>query len=234
MGGDYLMPTCPQCHVHVDGSLSHCPICGNHLQEVDLTTLQTVYPTPDYQMIRKKRSGFWHTLFALPLITALIVTIGIDLLIITDRFGVTFLVTFIVFYAWILIYKNILNHKGIGYLILWQLIGLSLVTTVIAYLRGQTFNAWPLQYVVPILIALANTLYIIISSIRRQTDVILFQMLIAALFGLLQFSLIFWLIPLTVITPSIVAGSTSLLSFIALFTYLRKKFFRYLQRWLHI
>jgi hypothetical protein len=228
------MPNCPRCQVDVDDSLNQCPICGTHLQQVDLTRLQTIYPTPDYRMIRSKRSGFWHTLFALPLITALLVTIGIDLLIISDRFGVTFLMTFIVFYAWILIYKNILNHKGIGYLILWQLIGLSLVTTVIAYISVRTFDAWPLQYVVPILIALANTLYILISSIRRQTDVILFQMLISALFGVLQFSLIFWLIPLTVIAPSIVAGSTSLISFIALFTYLRKKFFKYLQRWWHI
>jgi hypothetical protein len=228
------MPHCPTCHIHVDNSLNQCPICGQRLQQVDLTTLQTIYPTPDYRMIRRMRSGFWHTIFALPLIMALLITLGIDLLIISDRFGVTFLMTFIVFYAWILIYKNILNHKGIGYLILWQVIGLSLVTTMIAFISSQTWNAWPLQYVVPILISIANVLYIIISSIRRQTDVILFQMLITALLGFLQLSLIFWLIRLTVIAPSIVAGSTSLISVLLLFTFLRKKFFGYLQRWLHI
>jgi hypothetical protein len=158
----------------------------------------------------------------------------IDLALIASELGTTFLMTFIVFYMWILIYKSIYNRNGIGYVILWQLFGLSIITTLLAFVNQQTFDAWPLQYVVPILISTSNLLFFILATIMRKTDVILFQMLVSSIVGLVQFSVMVWLFASSVFVPSLIALITSLISLTALLTYLRPKFWQYLQRWLHI
>jgi hypothetical protein len=144
------------------------------------------------------------------------------------------MMTFIVFYVWVLIYKTIYNRQGIGYIILWQLFSLSIGTTIIALVANNTLNAWPLQYLVPIAISISNLLFFIITTVKRKTDVILFQMFITSLLGIFQFSLIYWLIDTEIMIPSLIAGITSIMTLTSLLTYLRKKFFDYLQRWLHI
>jgi hypothetical protein len=175
-----------------------------------------------------------HAFFAFPLLLALLLTLMIDLALIASELGTTFLMTFIVFYVWILIYKTIYNRNGIGYVILWQLFGLSTITILFAFVNQTTLDAWPLQYVVPILISTSNLLFFIFATIMRKTDVILFQMLVSSLIGLAQFSLMVWLFSSSVFVPSLIALITSLVSLTALLTYLRPKFLNYLQRWLHI
>lgn len=228
------MATCQHCHIEVAKSLSHCPVCGGFIQKVSANEKEMIYPTADYQHIEKQTANHLHAYFAFPLLLALFMTLMIDLALIANELGTTFMMTFIVFYAWIIIYKTILNRQGIGYIILWQVFGISLGTIMIAFVALGTFNAWPLQYVVPIILSLSNVLFFILTTVQRKTEVILFQMFVSALLGLVQFSMIYWLLPDTVVAPSLIAGVTSLLSLFALFTYLRKKFLAYLQRWLHI
>jgi hypothetical protein len=59
-------------------------------------------------------------------------------------------------------------------------------------------------------------------------------MLIGSLVGIVQFSLMIWLFESSVFVPSLIALITSMISLTALLTYLRPKFWQYLQRWLHI
>ena len=228
------MATCQHCHIEVAKSLSHCPVCGGFIQKVSANEKEAIYPTADYQHIEKQTATHLHAYFAFPLLLALFMTLMIDLALIANELGTTFMMTFIVFYAWIIIYKTILNRQGIGYIILWQILGISLGTIMIAFVGLRTFNAWPLQYVVPIILSLSNVLFFILTTVQRKTEVILFQMFVSALLGLFQFSMIYWFLPDTIVAPSLIAGVTSLLSLFALFTYLRKKFLAYLQRWLHI
>jgi hypothetical protein len=195
---------------------------------------QILYPTPNYNQIEKQTATTMHAFFAFPLLLALLLTLMIDLALIASELGTTFLMTFIVFYMWILIYKTIFNRNGIGYVILWQLFGLSTITILLAFVNQQTLDAWPLQYVVPILISTSNLLFFILATITRKTDVILFQMLVSSLIGLAQFSVMVWLFASSVFVPSLIALITSLISLTALLTYLRPKFWQYLQRWLHI
>jgi len=77
-------------------------------------------------------------------------------------------------------------------------------------------------------------LFFILATIMRKTDVILFQMLVSSIVGLVQFSVMVWLFASSVFVPSLIALITSLISLTALLTYLRPKFWQYLQRWLHI
>jgi hypothetical protein len=226
--------TCKRCHIQVDKSLTHCPVCGSFVHQVSENDKQILYPTPNYNQIDKQTAKTMHSFFAFPLLLALLLTFMIDLALIASELGTTFLMTFIVFYVWILIYKTIYNRQGVGYVILWQLFGLSIVTILLAFLYQQTFDSWPLQYVVPILISLSNLIFFILATIMRKTDVILFQMLVSSLIGMMQFSVMVWLFESPIFVPSLIAGITSLVSLTALLTYLRPKFINYLQRWLHI
>lgn len=228
------METCKRCHIQVDNSLTHCPVCGGFVHQVSENDKQILYPTPNYSQIDKQTAKTMHAFFAFPLLLALLLTLMIDLALIASELGTTFLMTCIVFYVWILIYKTIFNRQGIGYVILWQLFGLSIVTIFLGFVNQQTFDAWPLQFVVPILISMSNLIFFVFASIMRKTDVILFQMFVSSLIGIIQFSLMVWLIESTIFVPSLIALITSLVSLTALLTYLRPKLFNYLQRWLHI
>lgn len=229
-----MKPMCPRCHVHLHESLTHCPVCGGFVQKVDDTKKETLYPTPDYRRMEKLQNKTFHSWIAFPLILAILLTLFIDLTLTVNQLGVTFLVAYIVFYLWVVIFKTIHNRQGFGEILLWQLFSLSIGLILIGYVNLRTLDAWPLQYVVPILIALTNLTFFAVVSVQQRTDVMLFQMFVAALFGLGQFSLVFWLFQAAITVPSLIAGLTSLLSLVALFTYLRKKFFDYIQRWLHI
>lgn len=228
------MIACKRCHSHVDDSLSHCPVCGSFLQVVEPKHREKLYANPNYQHIEKQAANHLHAFFAFPLLLALFITLIIDLTLIANELGTTFMMTFIVFYMWVLIYKTIYNRQGIGYIVLWQLSSLSIGTIIIAFVATGSMNAWPLQYVVPILISISNVLFFIITTIKRKTDVILFQMFVTSLIGFIQFSLIYWILDEDIIVPSLIAGITSLINLTSLITYLRKKFIDYLQRWLHI
>jgi hypothetical protein len=228
------MAKCVRCKIQVDDSLTHCPVCGRYVHAVDSTKIETLYPTPDYKHIEKQSSKGMHSMFAFPLILALLITLFIDLALIANELGTTFLMTFIIFYLWIFIYKTIFNRQGIGYIMLWQFFGLSIGMIMLAFVGEGTLDTWPLQYAVPLMISFMNLLFFIIATTRQKTDVMLFQMFITALLGLVQFSLIFWLINPDIMVPSLIAGLTSLFSIGALLTYLRKKFFDYMHRWLHI
>jgi hypothetical protein len=218
----------------VETSLTHCPVCGSFVHDVSHNDKESLYPTPNYPQIEKQTANIIHAFFAFPLLLALLLTLMIDLALIASELGTSFLMTFIVFYVWILIYKTILNRQGIGHLILWQLFGLSTVTILLGLVNQQTLDTWPLQYVVPILLAVSNLLFFILASIMRKTDVILFQMFMTSLLGIAQYSIMVWVIQSTTFVPSLIAGITSFMSLTALLTYLRPKFFNFLQRWLHI
>jgi hypothetical protein len=228
------MPTCKRCRIQVDDSLTHCPVCGGFLHNVVKKDQEKLYPSSDYSKIEKQTATQIHAFFAFPLLLALLLTLFIDLVLIANELGTTFMMTFIVFYIWVLIYKTIYNRQGIGYVVLWQLFSLSLGTIIIALVALNTFNAWPLQFVVPILISVSNILFFIITTVKRKTDVILFQMLVTSLLGILQFSIMYWLINSEILIPSLIAGISSIINLTSLLTYLRKKFIDYLQRWLHI
>jgi hypothetical protein len=218
----------------VDTSLTHCPVCGSFVHQVSESDKQILYPTPNYNQIEKQTAKTMHAFFAFPLLLALLLTFMIDLALIATELGTTFLMTLIVFYVWILIYKTIYNRQGAGYVILWQLFGLSTVTIFLGLVYQQSFDSWPLQFVVPILISISNLVFFILATIMRKTDVILFQMLITSLIGIVQFSFMVWLFESIVFVPSLITLITSLISLTALLTYLRPKIFNYLQRWLHI
>ena len=228
------MDTCKRCRIQVDTSLTHCPVCGSFVHQVSENDKQILYPTPNYNQIEKQTAKTMHAFFAFPLLLALLLTFMIDLALIATELGTTFLMTLIVFYVWILIYKTIYNRQGAGYVILWQLFGLSTVTIFLGLVYQQSFDSWPLQFVVPILISISNLVFFILATIMRKTDVILFQMLITSLIGIVQFSLMVWLFESIVFVPSLITLITSLISLTALLTYLRPKIFNYLQRWLHI
>ena len=76
-------------------------------------------------------------------------------------------------------------------------------------------------------------LFFIIVTVQRRTDVILLQMLLMSVFSMVPWILSFVDLNDERLT-SFIIFLLALLNIIALVTYLRKKFFAYIQRWLHI
>lgn len=224
---------CPKCKIEVHPSHSHCPVCGRFLQDVDATKKQHFYPTPNYKHLEKKTSTTLQSVLAFPLLLALIVSLLLDLFLIQGNFGLSFLVTTIVLYSWILIYRTLLPRNGIGEKILWQMLGLTLFFLMLGFITQQSLNTWAIQYVIPILLGIGNLFFFIIVTVQRRTDVILFQMFVMSLFSMLPWLLSFLGLNDERLT-SFIIFLLGLLNLIALVTYLRKKFFAYIQRWLHI
>ena len=225
-------PMCKRCKVTIDASHRHCPVCGSFVHEVTSIDLEKNYPTPDYQALKKGNRNLLQLLFAFPLLLTLFVTLMIDLALFATNLGSTLLVTAIVFYAWVVIYRMMLTTSAIGYRLLWHAFGTVISFTMITMVGNQWPNPWTFEYVVPIVLATTNVLFFIMAAIQRRTDVFLFQMLIAALLGLAQ-----WIVAVLVLSvqvPSLISGITSLISIVALLTFLRQKFFAYIQRWLHL
>lgn len=228
------METCKRCHVQVEISLTHCPVCGSFVRNVLDNDRQSLYPNPNYSNVKKQTANTIRGVFALPLLLLLLLTLLVDFALIAFNRETTFFMTFVIFYVWILIYKTFDNRQGIGDILSWQLVGLSTGTMLLAFVNQQTFDAWPLQFVVPSLIAISNLSFFMLATIRRKTDILLLQMFVTGVIGVAQFSLMIWVIESTVLVPSFIAGFTSLLSFTALLTYLRTNFINFIQRWFHI
>ena len=224
---------CKHCRMDVHPSLSHCPVCGRFMHHVDATTRQQLYPNPNYKILEKRNTKVLETIFAFPLLTTLITTLFIDFFLIQNNFGPSFLVTISVFYAWILIYKTILSRNRFGDKLLWQVFGLSGLLLFIALTTEGTFNSWAIQYVIPILLSVANVLMLIVVTVQRKTDTILIQTLSLSVISSIPFILFFLRLNDERI-PAFLAFLFGMVNLLALFTYLRKKFIAFIQRWLHI
>jgi hypothetical protein len=200
---------------------------------MDATTRQQLYPNPDYKKLEKRNAKVLETILAFPLLTTLITTLFIDFFLIRNNFGPSFLVTISVFYAWILIYKTILNRNRFGDKVLWQVVGLSGFLLFIAFTTNGSFDSWAIQYVIPILLSVANILMLIVITIQRKTDTILLQTLSLSVLSTIPFLLFFLGLNAEQI-PSFLAFLFGMVNLLALLTYLRKTFFAFIQRWLHI
>ncbi len=225
-------PTCQRCNIAIDASHRHCPICGSFVHDVNPLDREKNYPTPNYHIFKRQTRSLLQLVFAFPLLLTLFVTLMIDLALFASNLGSTLLVTAIVLYTWVVIYRMILTTSTIGYRLLWHAFAIIVSFTMITMVGNQWQNPWAFEYVVPIVLATTNVLFFIMTTIQRRTDVVLFQMLIAALLGLAQ-----WIVAVLVLSiqvPSLITGITALLSLVALFTFLRQKFFAYIQRWLHL
>lgn len=225
--------TCSHCHVDVHGSLSHCPLCGRFLHKVDPIQHQQLYPNPNYKIIERRNRKLIETILAFPLLTTLFITLLIDLVLIRNNFGTSFLVTVIVFYAWILLYRTLLSKNSFSEKVLWQVGGLSGLLFLIGFVTESTFNTWPLNVVIPILLTTANVLMLIVASIQRKTDIMLLHMFLLAWLTMIPFAL-FLLGIHSVQIPSFIAFLSGWVNLLALLTYLRKKFWAFIQRWFHI
>jgi hypothetical protein len=224
---------CKRCLVNVDPSLSHCPLCGRFLNDVNPIIKETLYPNTDFKRLEKKLSTRLQVFFAFPLLLALFTTIMIDLFLISQNFGSTFIVTGAVIYAWILIYQSILSDNSLGAKILWQLIGLSILFLIIGFTVEQTLITWPLLYVIPILMSVTNLIFFSIVTFFHRHDMMLIQMFFAALLSLIPYAL-FLSLGFQEGVPSLIATLTGVMNIMSILTFYRYAFKTYLVRWLHL
>jgi rRNA maturation protein Nop10 len=226
------MSQCQRCHVTIDESMSHCPVCGRFIQKSDPTKLQTVYPDPNYRRILRQQTKKIESFFAFPLLLALLITFIIDLALISSELGTTFLMTFIILYAWTTLYHTVFSQHNLSTRILWQFIVISFGLITLNFVSTMSFNTWPLQYVVPLMLMTINLFLFVLGSIRRHAEILLFHMFLFSFMGLGQYAIAILFLDITI--PSILTGMSSILSLTALVTYLRKPLLSFIHRWFHI
>jgi predicted nucleic acid-binding Zn ribbon protein len=227
-----IMHTCSRCTIQVHESSSHCPVCGTFISRIDKLNNKHLYPTPNYPKIRKRQTRLLLSLLAIPFFVGLLLSIGIDILLIQINFSSTMLISYFLFYGYIILFETILKDNTIGTIFLYHGFALLVGIFIFPSLSLNLEDAFRFGMLVPWLLSLLNTVFIIFAWIQRRSHLLLFQMSVIAtlslIYGLVNYSFDQLEIPFLVLL------STSTISLIFVSTFFRKDFLSFLSRWLHI
>lgn len=226
------MHTCPRCTIKVHASSSHCPVCGTYITRTDTQKNKPLYPTPNYTKIRKRQTRLLLSLLAIPFLIGLLLSIGIDILLIQFGFSSTMLISFFLFYGYIILFETILKDNTIGSIFLYHGFALFVGTFIFPSLSFNLDDSLRFSVLIPLLISLLNIVFIIFAWIQRRSHLLLLQMSVIAtlglIYGLVDYSFFDFDMPLLVLI------SSSIVSLLFVLTFFRKNFISFLSRWLHI
>lgn len=181
---------CPQCHVEVHPSNSHCPLCSRLIESQNPQDILTQYPIPPYKWIKQQLNRILFRLGLFFTVMAFLLSLSMYILWFPNSIFL-YLVGWIVFYSWILIGNTILSPSLVGQKLLAQVISVGALLWII----NDAFQGdWFYSYAVPLLIVLYNAVMVILvmsnKSVRKNE---LLGLVIWDLIGLL-FSIVnlFW------------------------------------------
>ncbi len=219
------MYECKQCHVQIRGSFKSCPLCQGHLrgngQKSPFPVIKAEYP-----LIQKMlRIGLFATLVAIA------VCIGINLsqpqygwwvLFVLAGSGCFWFSVFVALKKWHNIPKNIL----------WQVVILSVLAIFWDYKTGH--KNWSLEYVLPFLcIGAISSTCVLAYFLKLYTSEYILYLILDGILGLVP--LLFLLRDeLSVLYPSAISVSVSIILFGGLFIFRRSLFFSEIQRRTHL
>ncbi|MBO1004651.1 DUF6320 domain-containing protein [Pseudogracilibacillus auburnensis] len=221
------MPTCKNCHVHLDKYLKKCPLC---LRRMNHNYKSSLYPDYNYNDARKNIKC--KVFLFLTIIFTSVCTL-INLLTIKKEPTLWFIyVLVIVFYLWVLIGHTIISRKNFGSKIHLQIFALSFLFLVIDLNSG--FERWSVNIVIPIIILLGTFLI----SLKIATE----KMFVNAYMGYVMSVIVVGFIPLilyaigisTLFWPSSVVTLFSLLAIIGVYMFADKIFKAEFNRRFHL
>lgn len=203
------MRRCDACDVHVEGTWTHCPLCGTTL--VGEATRPPLPPIP----LRFNRQRVVKALFATSIILILGSFIALFLLRRTlDDAGILRSVWLGVSAMWLVVVMAARKRRNVAKGTVWLVVLLSLVSVYWDYLTG--WHAWSVTYAVPIICASAViAIQILVRLMRLEVgDYILYSGL-TALLGLTP--IVFWVAGwITHPLPSIICVVLSLVTLVPL------------------
>jgi len=227
-----VMHTCPRCMINVHGSSSHCPVCGTFISRIDTQINKPLYPTPNYLRIRKRQTRLLLPLLAIPFFIGLLLSIGIDILLIHIGFSSTMLISYFLFYGYIILFETILKDNTIGSIFLYHAFALFVGIFIFPSLSFNLEDTLRFAVLIPLLISILNVVFIIFAWIQRRSHLLLLQMSVIATLGLVYGLVNYSFFDLDI--PLLVLLSSSIVSLLFVLTFFRKNLISFLSRWLHI
>lgn len=143
------MRTCPECKITVGGAAKTCPLCG---AELTLSGTEAegdnLYPEFTGKVLHRSSFPFLAKIFAFITLIAVGTCILIDLLV-THRLSWSLYVIGSFAVLWTTVGTHLLGRVNLNYLLLNDLVAVSLFLVLIDLLSG--WNRWSIDYVIPIL-----------------------------------------------------------------------------------
>ena len=227
-----LMHLCKRCTISVDPSLSHCPVCGTFIAFVDLTQFKKSYPTPDYKKIKQRQTRLLLSLLSIPFFIGLLVSIGIDIFLIQTGFSSLMLMSYFIFYGYIILFETILKDNTIGTIFLYHALAIFIGMFLFPSLSLSFDDPFRFKMLIPMLLIVLNVLFFIFAWIQRRSHLLLLQMFTLAVMSLVYGVLTFSIFEVDVFY--LILSFSSLINILFSFTFFRKDFVSFLSRWLHI
>jgi hypothetical protein len=218
--------------INVHGSSSHCPVCGTFISRIDTQINKPLYPTPNYLRIRKRQTRLLLPLLAIPFFIGLLLSIGIDILLINIGFSSTMLISYFLFYGYIILFETILKDNTIGSIFLYHAFALFVGIFIFPSLSFNLEDTLRFAVLIPLLISILNVVFIIFAWIQRRSHLLLLQMSVIATLGLVYGLVNYSFFDLDI--PLLVLLSSSIVSLLFVLTFFRKNLISFLSRWLHI
>jgi predicted nucleic acid-binding Zn ribbon protein len=218
--------------INVHGSSSHCPVCGTFISRIDTQINKPLYPTPNYLRIRKRQTRLLLPLLAIPFFIGLLLSIGIDILLIHIGFSSTMLISYFLFYGYIILFETILKDNTIGSIFLYHAFALFVGIFIFPSLSFNLEDTLRFAVLIPLLISILNVVFIIFAWIQRRSHLLLLQMSVIATLGLVYGLVNYSFFDLDI--PLLVLLSSSIVSLLFVLTFFRKNLISFLSRWLHI
>lgn len=159
------MRTCPECKITVGDPVRNCPLCGAALTESGTEKTEgPLYPVFTGSKAPRSSFPFLAKLFAFVSLIAGISCVLIDLLI-THRLTWSLYVLGGIAAAWLTVGMHLLSNINLNYLLLNDLVAVSLYLILIDHLSG--WNRWSVDYVIPLLYIAVMITTIVLALVFR-------------------------------------------------------------------
>jgi hypothetical protein len=214
------MKYCKKCNITLNTQRMTCPLCFHVLEKTPEESATVYAPYPGYQP-KSYKDGILVKLFIFLSIVAIFISIIVNIMTWSlNPSPWSAIVVGCVLYAWILIKNTVIAKINIGRKLVFQTIALPLLLVVI---EKYTFSPkpWALDYVTPFLTVIATLAVLMLVFIRstKYGEYVIYLLVINFL-GLVPLILYFTFPGLiTVMWPSVVAGSIGFLTFLGMWVF---------------
>lgn len=222
------MNRCEFCKIDINQNIENCPLCFRSLKHQS-GSLSMEYPK--YKKLDKTILSFGFKVLLFIFISLAIISLFLNYLLWNGKpWSLIILASFL--NIWILIKNTIIGKWSYGSKLLLQLLGFSVLLIVIDIYANM--NNWSVNYVIPMLIILANIIITVktISTRMKWRNYSVFLIIVLFL-GFIPI-ILFTLNIATILWPSFVSLIYSILTFIAFSIFSPKRFKQELTKIFHI
>lgn len=157
------MKHCRRCDIDIKDGRATCPLCDSVLEGKDQA--EPTYPEIGYEM---QRFLFVKRLFYFGLLVVGATSVLINYYTFQHFHGIywSLIVLVAIAYCWFTVSYTLLNHTNLGAKVIFQAVGILLVTVIIDYVTG--YRGWSLRFVIPGMLLLADFALLVLMALRPE------------------------------------------------------------------